>query len=203
MPTTLNTPPPAALPIDPPRKRWTRAQCEQLETAGLLEQQNLELLEGELISKMGKNRPHVNAQVFLMGWLIQVFGLAFVNSEASIDVAPQDNATSEPQPDLIVLNQPSNLLASSNPRPEDLRLVVEVADSSLYFDLTRKAALYARAGIGDYWVLDVAGHRLYVHREPVDGRYESVTEYSANESVAPLAAPQSPFLVSLAFPPAD
>ena len=203
MPTTLTAPPPAALPIDPPRKRWTRAQCEQLDQAGLLDQQSLELVEGELINKMGKNRPHVNAQVFVMGWLIRVFGLEFVNSEASIDVAPQDSPTNEPQPDLIVLNQPTYLLASGNPRPQDLHLVVEVSDTSLHFDLTRKAALYARAGIGEYWVLDVAGHRLFVHREPQAGQYASVVEYSDYESVAPLAAPQSPFLVSLAFPSAN
>lgn len=202
MPTTLTAPPPTALPIDPPRKKWTRAQCEQLDQAGLLEQQSLELVEGELINKMGKNRPHVNAQLFVMGWLIRVFGLEFVNSEASIDVAPQDNPTNEPQPDLMVLNQPTYRLASSNPRPQDLHLVVEVSDTSLHFDLTRKAALYARAGIGEYWVLDVAGHRLFVHREPQAGQYNSVVEYSKHESVAPLAAPESPFLVSSAFPSA-
>ena len=203
MPTSVTAPPPAALPFDPPRKRWTRAQCEQLDQAGLLEQQSLELVEGELINTMGKNRPHVNAQVFMMGWLIRVFGLEFVNSEASINVAPRENPINEPQPDLIVLNQPTYRLASGNPRPQDLLLVVEVSDTSLHFDLTRKAALYARASIGEYWVLDVAGHRLFVHREPEAGQFNSVVEYSQHESVTPLAAPESPFLVSSVFPAAE
>ena len=82
-------------------------------------------------------------------------------------------------------------------------MVVEVSDTSLHFDLTRKAALYARAGIGEYWVLDVAGHRLFVHREPQAGKYQSITEYAEHESVAPLAAPQSQFLVAAAFPAAE
>ena len=69
MPTALTAPPPSALPIAPPHKLWTRAQCEQLDRAGLLDQQRLELVEGELINKMGKHRPHVNAQVFLLIWL--------------------------------------------------------------------------------------------------------------------------------------
>jgi hypothetical protein len=55
----------------------------------------------------------------------------------------------------------------------------------------------------EYWVLDVAGHRLFVHRDPQAGKYHSVIEYSENESVAPISAPESPFLVSSAFPPAD
>ena len=82
-------------------------------------------------------------------------------------------------------------------------LVVEVSDTSLHFDLTRKAALYARASIAEYWVLDVAGHRLFVHREPEAGQYNSVVEYSQHESVTPLAAPESPFLVSSVFPAAE
>ena len=203
MPTSVTAPPPAALPFDPPRKRWTRAQCEQLDQAGLLEQQSFELVEGELINKMGKNRPHVITLVWMMKWLNQVFGAEFVNPETSIDVSPQDNPSNEPQPDLIVFKQPSNLLVATNPRPQDLHLVVEVSDTSLHFDLTRKAALYARAGIGEYWVLDVAGHRLFVHREPQAGKYQSITEYAEHESVAPLAAPQSQFLVAAAFPAAE
>ncbi len=203
MPTTLTAPPPSALPIAPPRKLWTRAQCEQLERAGLLDQQRLELVEGELINTMGKNRPHVITLVWMMKWLNQVFGAEFVNPETSIDVSPQDNPSNEPQPDLIVFKQPSNLLVATNPRPQDLHLVVEVSDTSLHFDLTRKAALYARAGISEYWVLDVAGHRLFVHREPQAGQYQSITEYAEHESVAPLAAPQSLFLVATAFPAAE
>jgi len=69
--------------------------------------------------------------------------------------------------------------------------VVEVSDSSLGFDLTTKAALYARAGIVEYWVLDVAGRRLIVHRDPRAGRYISVAAYGEEESVAPLAALES------------
>ncbi len=55
MPTTLAAMPPAALPIEPLRKLWTRSQCEQLDRAGLLDQQRLELVDGELFNKMGKN----------------------------------------------------------------------------------------------------------------------------------------------------
>ena len=199
MPTTLTAPPPGALPIDPPRKLWTRVQCEELEKAGLLDQQHLELIEGELINRMGKKRPHVNALAYLVGWLASIFGKEFVLQEAPIDVAPQDNPTSEPEPDAIVLKKPYHQFASSNPGPDDLKLVVEVSDSSLYFDITKKAALYARAAISEYWVLDVTGHRLFVHLDPHEGKYQSVKEYNEQESVSPLSAPGAHFLVGSAF----
>jgi Uma2 family endonuclease len=80
-----------------------------------------------------------------------------------------------------------------------LHLVVEVADTTLSFDLTTKAALYARAGIVEYWVLDVPGRRLIVHRHPQLGKYTTILIYSEQESVAPLAAPQAMFKVADAF----
>jgi len=56
--------------------------------------------------------------------------------------------------------------------------------------LTTKARLYARSGIVEYWVLDVAGRRLIVHREPLDGRYRSVVAFTEDERVTTLAAPE-------------
>jgi Uma2 family endonuclease len=52
------------------------------------------------------------------------------------------------------------------------------------------------AGIADYWVFDVSARRLFVHRDPLSGRYSSVTVYSEDEAIAPLAAPDSPFRLS-------
>jgi len=104
------------------------------------------------------------------------------------------------QPDLIVLRSDYSAFRSATPQPQDLRLVVEVADTTLAFDLGVKAALYARAGIVEYWVLDVSGRRLVVHRDPQAGQYQSIVAYSEQESVAPLSAPDSPFRIADAFP---
>ena len=185
--------------MDPPRKRWTRAECAVLEASGLWDQQHLELVHGELISKMGKKRPHVKALVAVQAWLVRTFGEQFVNPEAPIDVAPEDNPTNEPEPDLVVLAKPSREFRDSNPRPSDLRLVVEISGSTLGFDLTIKAELYARAGIVEYWVVDVAARRLIVHREPREGLYRSVTAYSEEETVSPLASTECEFRVLDAF----
>jgi Uma2 family endonuclease len=171
-----------------------------LEPSGLWEQQHLELIWGDLINKMGKNRPHTNVLILIQAWLVGVFGVQFVNPETPIDVAPEDNPTNEPEPDLIVLVKPSREYRAGNPRPEDLRLVVEISDSTLLFDLTTKAELYARAGIVEYWVFDINARGLVVHRDPREGRYASVTAYAEQETVSPLAAPDRTFRVAEAFP---
>jgi len=200
MPNALIEVPVESVPRSPSRKRWTRAECARLETAGLPDPEHLELVEGELIDKMGKNRPHVDALVMMQAWLQKVFGVRRVNPEAPIDVSPEDNPSNEPQPDLIVLNRNFTKFRSAKPGPQDLCLVVEVSDTSLNFDLTVKGALYARAGIADYWVLDVNGRRLIVHRDPQSGKYLSVLIYNEQETVAPLAAPDAMFKASDAFP---
>lgn len=76
---------------------------------------------------------------------------------------------------------------------------MEVADAALNFDLTTKSDLYARAGIVEYWVLNVPARRVIVHWDPVSGKYGTILIYSEQESVAPLAAPQAMFPVRTAF----
>ena len=183
-------------PIEPKRKRWTRSECAAMEAAGLMDVEQLELVEGELISKMGKKRPHVNALTFVQAWLVRVFGAEYVNVEAPIDVRPEDNPTNEPVPDVIVLARRSREIRMANPQPDDLRLVVEISDTTLGFDLKTKADLYASAGIVEYWVFDVSGRRLIVHRDPQAGRYRSVEVYAADEAVVPLAAPGHNFRIA-------
>jgi Uma2 family endonuclease len=199
MPTAVTDRPYRPVPVDPPRKLWTRDECVALEASGLWDQQRLELVQGELISKMGKKRPHVNALVAVQAWLVRTFGEQFVNPQTPIDVAPEDNPTNEPEPDLVVLAKPSREFQDANPRPGDLRLVVEISDSTLGFDLTTKAELYARAGIIEYWVADVAARRLIVHRDPGEGLYRSVTAYGEEETVCPLASQHSEFRVADIF----
>ncbi|HLH17046.1 MAG TPA: Uma2 family endonuclease [Bryobacteraceae bacterium] len=196
MPTAVTGLPTEAAP---PRKRWTRKEVDDISAAGLLNAERLELIEGELIDKKGKRPPHVNCVVLLHAWLTAIFGGRFVVQEAPIDVAPDDNPTNEPEPDLVVLNRDVVHFARQRPRPEHLKLVIEVSDTTVAFDLTTKARLYARAGIRDYWVLDIARRRMTVHRDPQMGCYTSVAAYGAEESVAPLAAPESQLRVADAF----
>lgn len=182
-----------AFPLaDIPRKVWTREEAHALVDLGFPNADKWELIGGELIDKMGKNRPHVIWQGRIHTWLQVVFGNDRVEFESPSDVAAEDNTHNEPEADLKVLKRPSQDYAS-NPQPEDILLLIEISDSTVRFDLGPKAKLYARAGIAEYWVLDIPGRRLVVHREPEGGRYRSVVAYEAHEEVAPLAAPEARF----------
>ena len=172
----------------PPHKQWTRDECAALQRAGLIAAERYELIEGELIQKIGKNHPHMLTVMLLGSWLRKIFGEMFVVQEASIDLRPEDNPSSEPEPDIVVLTLPFREF-TSKARPHELRLVAEVSSTTLAFDLTTKARLYARSGIIEYWVLDVEGRRLIIHRDPVGDAYGFVAAYDENERVATLAAP--------------
>ena len=94
---------------------------------------------------------------------------------------------SEPAPDIVLLH-----LATSedrHPGPGDALLVVEVADSSIHVDRRRKRPMYARAGIPEYWIVDLSADRIEVYREPTRSRYRSVTLLSRGDSVRPRFAP--------------
>lgn len=176
-----------------PRKKWTRDECAQLGT--ILDLSQYELIDGELIKKMGKNHAHIRALTLLRLWLTSVFSGLAIGLEIPVDVRPEDNPASDPEPDAVVV-QGSLLDLAPRPKASDVLLVIEVSDTTLAFDLSPKAALYARAAIPEYWVLDVKGRRLIVHRRPQSGIYQDVKVYAEGESVASLAAPETSVVVS-------
>ncbi len=171
------------------RKLWTREECELLAESGV-DLENYELIDGELICKVPKNHAHMFAVMLLYNWLNRICGEGRVIQEASIHLAPKDTRYSDPEPDLIVLRRPFSEIPTKAD-PDDILLVIEVSVTTLAMDTKHKAALYARAGIPDYWVLDVQGRRFLVHRDPAGGAYRSIVAFSENEPVSPLAAPEA------------
>ena len=185
----------------PFRIRWTRDDCARFERDGLLTPGKYELIEGDILKSMGQNRAHINTVMTFIRWLFGMFGEEFVQGPGPIDVSPEDNPTSEPEPDAVVLSKPLSAFQTRNPRPDDIRLLVEISDATRYFDRGTKANLYARAEIVEYWSLDLVQRKLHVHREPRDGKYQRVTMHGEDESIASLATPESAILVSALLPP--
>jgi len=114
-------------------------------------------------------------------------------------------AATEPLPDVVLVRGSVRDYTANHPTPADVVLLVEVADTSLLFDQTTKAELYAAAGVAEYWVLDVPNRRLTVMRQPTPlppggYAYLSITTFQSMESVAPLAAPNGSVLVSDLLP---
>jgi Uma2 family endonuclease len=189
-------------PEPPPNRiRWTRAQCDAIREAGVL-QGRYELIDGEIISKMGQKPPHASVIGFLVRWLARVFGLDYVRVQCTIDVGGADPDHNEPEPDVAVTRLPVDDYVDHHPGSADLLLVAEVSDTTLRFDRRTKAGLYASAGIQEYWILDLQGRQLLVHRQPAEGGYLEITAYGPAELVATLARPAASVRVEELLPPA-
>lgn len=202
MPRVINPPRRRLRPEPAPnRKRFTRAECEFLVDNNLLVGR-YELIDGEIISKMGQKPPHAIAVTLITDWAVRLFGGRMVRCQLPIDVAGPDRDTNEPEPDVVALVKPATEFMDGHPGPGDICLIVEVADTSLRFDLQTKAALYARTGVPEYWVVDIIGRRIIIHRKPESEGYLQVTESLSDEMISALSRPESPLQVSDLLPPA-
>jgi Uma2 family endonuclease len=138
---------------------------------------HVELIDGLLVRKDMKSPEHENAIAWLLEWLM--FGVDRKHFEVRVASA-LTLEHSEPEPDLMVIAR----AAPRSRHPTTAVLAIEVSCTSLRRDLRRKAALYAEAGVGEYWVHDVHGRRVVVHRAPRGGSYCEVRELRAGERVA-------------------
>ena len=179
-----------------PRKRWTREECRQLMTLGMLEQGKYELIEGEIVVKMGQNGPHVFVCLQVFRLLVGIFGFDHVRFPAPVVI----DETNEPEPDVAVTTGTTRDYIGDNPASRDIRLAVEVSDSTIQSDKRIKATLYARAGIAEYWIVNINARELIVHRAPTENGYAEVEIRLEHETVQPLAAPGTEIRVSTFLP---
>jgi Uma2 family endonuclease len=173
------------------RKRWTREQAAKL--VELFPHERYELIEGELFIKMGQQPPHVNVVELLDDALAGRFGSRRVRIQAPIVLPDPDGRFSEPEPDFVVLHRYNPEFHRRHPGPQDIALLIEVADMTFAFDRSVKYRLYARTGIAEYWIIDVQRRRTVVCRHPAGNEYKSLTIFDAAEEITPLAAPEFVF----------
>ena len=180
----------------PPRKRWTRTECELLDAASFFYHYRCELVDGTLISKSNNSEPHLLMLAALVAWFGERFpSRGMVGSP--LESSCYGDLISPPQPDLMVTKQPMDFGRTGWPQPEDVDILIEVAEADrLAFDTTVKAKLYARGGVGDYWVIDVTANRVIVHREPQAEEYRIVRSYDETDAIYPLAATNLLFRLS-------
>jgi Uma2 family endonuclease len=155
------------------RHRLTLDDYHRLGAAGILgEDDRVELLEGQLVDMSPIGPRHALAVDALTELLVTaVSGRAGVRVQNPIVL---DSGT-EPQPDIVLVRRPWRGYPASHPGPEDIILVIEVADSSRDMDLGAKRELYARAGIREFWIVDLISDGVLVCRNPGGDRYQSVT----------------------------
>ena len=184
--------PAATLNKSLPVKLWTRDELHNLVEAGIPNAEHWELIEGALFNRMGKGPNHVLWCNLVLYWLQDTFGREHVRKEDPTEIAQDDQTYSEPEPDLMVTKK-SLREYDATPQPEDILLAIEIADTTLPLDLGAKARLYARAGIMDYWVVDINTKQITVHRSPQEGTYRHIQIFEANRSFSPLALPAAAF----------
>jgi Uma2 family endonuclease len=146
----------------------------------------LELIEGEIIEMAPIHPPHAGLVNKLTRLFVQRAGdraVVAVQNPAVI------SSRSVPQPDLALLAPRTDDYAGAHPEPADVHLMVEVADSTLRFDLRIKAPLYARCGIRELWVVDVNERAIHVFLEPGEGGYRSASIATAGQRVECRALP--------------
>ncbi|MEL6454810.1 MAG: Uma2 family endonuclease [Cyanobacteria bacterium J06623_5] len=162
--------------------RWTVEEYHSLVRSGILHGRKIELLQGDLVEVAPEGPKHTARTASGAEYLRQQFGgLALVREAHPITLS-----SSEPEPDLaVVRGQSHSEYEERHPYPEDIFLIVEIAQSTLAYDLGEKKQIYAEAGIQEYWVLDTTGRRLYVFRNPVAGKYtESLVSKSGELKLA-------------------
>lgn len=170
---------------DPILHLFTTAEYHTMADAGVFaEGDRLELIEGEIYQMPPVGHRHA-AQVKR---LLSVLGDAF-RGRAILGVQDpvQLDDFSEPQPDLAVLRRKDDFYLDHHPRPEDIFLVVEVADSTLEFDRRRKLPPYARSGIPEVWIANLVDGLLEFYRDPAPHGYRQVLRLSREDRIAPVA----------------
>jgi Uma2 family endonuclease len=185
----------AAESID--QRRFTVEEYHRMAETGILRpNERVELIRGVVRRMSPKNRAHVIATTKVHRRLFQALeGRAAVFQESPLKFVPFD---SEPEPDILAISSP-HIEAYETQGTKPL-LVVEVAESSLRYDLNVKAALYAEAGVPEYWVVNLVDRELVVFRSPHEDGYRYRTTHPAGDRVALEAWPDIVIDVEELFP---
>jgi len=167
-----------------PRRRFTVAEVEAMVAAGVMEEdERVELIGGELVPMSPKGIRHeVLKKALLRIW--------YRVASDDIDLVPETTfRLSEDtylEPDVIIYPRTSGLRGLTG---ANVLLVVEIADSSLRYDVGRKAALYASFGIRELWVIDAVRLTTRIFREPAVDGYRGVSDFGPTDQLSPLIAP--------------
>jgi Uma2 family endonuclease len=180
-------------------RRWTVEEYEEIHKTHVfegLDKPRVELIRGEICEMSPIGPAHLEIVQRLNRWshFSPAIARVRVSVQDPIDLVDLDSV---PQPDIVWL-LPRDYRAK-RPTPRDVLLIIEVAVTTLLDDLGEKCLLYAEAGIEEYWVVDVAGQRVVVHRDPSPTGYQTVLERCRGESIGPAAFPDAVLEVEMLF----
>ena len=169
------------------RRPLTVAEYHLMGEAGILtEDDRVELIEGQLIAMSPIGSDHsgtVNALTRMLVLAVGDRGVVAVQNPVQLD------DFSEPQPDFSVLKPREDDYRRATPRPDEVLLIIEVAKSSLAYDRAVKRALYARHGIPEFWIVNLAAGEVEVCRNPAGEEYASVSRVGRDRTLEPELLP--------------
>lgn len=170
---------PIIRPSEPVRHKITVAEFLALEQAGFFEDARVELIDGEIFEMAPLHRPHARIVPILSIALDQAIQRLSLSMEVLAKPSAELGAHNLPQADIVVADIADEDLVSLG----TLRLMVEVAASSLGYDLGPKLRLYARSGVPEYWVVDVDGREIIRFHSPQDEDYRERANFAFGEPV--------------------
>ncbi len=176
------------------RKTFTTEEYQRMAETGILkEEDRVELINGEIISMAAIGSFHAAC----VNRLNQLFTRAFRDSAVTAIQNPVTiSKTSEPEPDLALLKPRPDFYAANHPTPEDVYLIIEVADTSVEYDRGFKLPLYARAAIKEVWIVDLHKACIEAHSNPSERGYRMIRKFYRGDVIAPPSFPEKVFPVN-------
>jgi len=167
-----------------PRRCFTVAELEQMAAAGILhEDERIELFGGEIVPMSPKGHHHEILKTALsIYWARQLPPDLLFTIETTLRLSDDTYL----EPDFVFYPKATGWKGLN---ATTAKLVVEIADSSLAYDLGRKAAVYAAFGISELWVIDAVKLQTRIHRDPTPTGYRSVADFAPGQSLVPTATP--------------
>jgi Uma2 family endonuclease len=178
----------------PRRRPFTVAEYYAMARAGILsEDDRVELIKGEIVEMSPIGDLHAAAVTRAQKLFERRVGdRTIIRVQNPIHLGDD----SEPQPDVVIARDRADFYASGHPRPEDILLVIEIADPSLAFERREKVPLYAASGIPEVWLAVVNRATLTAYADPSPEGYRTVRALRRDARLAPAAFPDLVVAVS-------
>lgn len=179
-------------------RRFSVDEYYRMAEAGILEPgERVELIDGEIVRMAAIGSRHGATVKRLIRHLVPAVGdRGLVQAQDPVRLGE----FSEPEPDIAILEAREDDYATGHPGPDDVILLIEVADTTAAYDREVKAPLYASAGIPEYWMVDLPADRVEVYRQPREGSYQEVSPHPRGEVLCPTTFPELDVPVDVMLP---
>lgn len=171
----------------PQRKFFTVDEYDTMIKAGVFDgKERVELIEGEFVKKMTQGDLHIGC-INKITWILR--NILPAEYLFSIQNAVRINDFSAPEPDVAILRFRDDFYSTGKARPEDILLLIEVADTTAGSDRQFKIPLYARAAVPEVWLVNLPRKIVEVYSEPKNGKYRIIRKAGKNEILQPELLP--------------